>query len=402
MKLGIIREGKNPPDNRVPLTPEQCVEVEEKFPDVEVLVQSSNVRCFSDDDYKKAGITVQKDVSDCDILIGVKEVPVADLIPGKIYFFFSHTIKKQEYNRKLLQTILQKKIQLVDYEVLTDKSGLRIIGFGRFAGLVGAYSGIRGYGLRKEIFRLKPAYKCDGLNEMFAQLDIIELPPVKIAITGDGRVARGSLEVLSHMKIKQLSPEEYVKVQNPEEAVFAQLSPRDYVRRKDGSEFNLNHFFKHPEMYDNAFLPFAKTTDILIAAAYWDPKSPALFMAEDMRRDDFQIQMISDITCDIEGSIPSTKWAATIDNPFYDYNPVTEKVEPAFVSPKNITVQAVDNLPNELPKDASQDFGRNLIDKVFPSLFENDNEGIIERASIAKSGKLTERFAYLQDFVEGN
>ncbi|MGM0622158.1 MAG: NAD(P)-dependent oxidoreductase [Bacteroidota bacterium] len=399
IKLGIIREGKNPPDNRVPLTPEQCMEVKKKFQNVDVVIQTSRVRCFSDDEYKNAGIPVQEDLSDCAVLLGVKEVPAEDLIPGKIYFFFSHTIKKQEYNRKLLQTVIQKNIQLVDYEVLTDKYGFRIIGFGRFAGLVGAYSGIRAYGLRNEIFRLKPAYKCDGLKEMFAQFDKIEMPPVKIALTGDGRVAQGSLEVLNHLKIKQLSPEDYLQTDNPEEPVFTQLSAGDYVRRKDGIAFDLTHFFGHPEMYENAFLPYTKSTDVLIAAAYWDPKSPVLFTAEDMRRDDFQIRVISDITCDIEGSIPSTKRAATIIDPFYDYNPVTKKVEPAFVSPKNITVQAVDNLPNELPKDASQDFGRNLIDKVFPSLFENDNEKIIERASITKNGKLTERFAYLQNFV---
>ncbi|MFW6245838.1 MAG: NAD(P)-dependent oxidoreductase [Tangfeifania sp.] len=398
-KLGIIREGKTPPDNRVPLTPEQCVEVQERFRNVEVKVQSSTVRCFSDEDYQKAGIPVQEDLSDCDVLLGVKEVPVNNLIPNKTYFFFSHTIKKQEYNRKLLQTILEKNIQLVDYEVLTDKNGFRIIGFGRFAGLVGAYNGIRGFGLRNEIFRLKPAYKCTGLIEMFAQLDNIEMPPVKIAITGDGRVAQGCLEVLNHLKIKKLSPEEYLKTKNPEELVFTQLSPSDYVRRKNGSAFDLIHFFKHPEMYENAFLPFAKTTDVLIAAAYWDPKSPVLFTAKDMRRDDFQISVISDITCDIEGSIPSTKRAATIAEPFYDYNPETEELEPPFSSEKNITVQAVDNLPNELPKDASQDFGRNLIDKVFPSLFGEDVNEIIERASITKNGKLTGRFAYLRDFI---
>ncbi|MFW6309932.1 MAG: NAD(P)-dependent oxidoreductase [Prolixibacteraceae bacterium] len=399
MKLGIIREGKTPPDNRVPLTPEQCVEVQQKYRNVEVVVQTSTVRCFSDEDYQKAGIRVQEDLSDCDILLGVKEVPADDLIPGKIYFFFSHTIKKQEYNRKLLQAILQKNIQLVDYESLTDKNGFRIIGFGRFAGLVGAYSGFRAFGLRNKSFRLKPAYKCTGLDEMFAQLSKIEIPPVKIALTGDGRVAQGSLEVLNHLKIKQLSPEEYLKYNNPQEPVFIQLAPGDYVQRKDGAAFSLNHFFRHPEMYENAFLPFTKTTDILIAAAYWDPKSPVLFTAEDMRRNDFRIQVISDITCDIEGSIPSTKRAATITDPFYDYNPGTEKLEPPFSSEKNITVQAVDNLPNELPKDASQDFGRSLIDKVFPSLSENDNEGIIKRASITKNGKLTERFAYLQDFI---
>jgi hypothetical protein len=358
------------------------------------------VRCFSDEEYRKAGIPVHDDLSDCAILLGVKEVPVDDLIPGKIYFFFSHTIKKQQYNRKLLQTILQKNIQLIDYEVLTDKNGFRIIGFGRFAGLVGAYNGLRAYGLRNRIFDLKPAHKCDGLEEMFYQLNLINLPPVKITVTGDGRVAGGSLEILKYLKITQLSPGKFLNANNPEEPVFTQLSPGDYARRKDGSEFNLNHFFKHPEMYENAFLPYTKTTDILIAAAYWDSKSPVLFTTEDMRSHDFQIRVISDITCDIEGSIPSTKRAATIAEPFYDYNPDTEKPEPPFSSEKNITVQAVDNLPNEMPKDASQDFGRNLIDKVFPSLFRKDNDGIIERASITKNGKLTEQFSYLKDFVK--
>jgi saccharopine dehydrogenase (NAD+, L-lysine forming) len=401
MKLGILREGKTPPDNRVPLTPEQCVEVQQKFENVQVVVQSSQVRCFRDEDYRKKGIPVQGDISDCDVLPGVKEVPINELIAGKIYFFFSHTIKKQEYNRKLLQTVLQKKIQLVDYEVLTDKNGFRIIGFGRFAGLVGAYNGLRALGLRLKIFDLKPAHQCDGLEEMLYQLKLVNLPPVKIAFTGDGRVANGVLEVLEFMKIQRLSPEQFLEIGQPVNPVYTQLLPRHYARQKDYSAFDLQHFFKHPGMYENAFLPFARSTDLLFAAAYWDPKAPVLFTAEDMKQPYFRISVISDITCDIEGSIPSTKRASTIAEPFYDYNPQTGELEAPFSSEKNVTVQAVDNLPNELPKDASHDFGRNLIDKVFPSLFGKDSDGIIERASVTKDGKLTERFSYLHGFAEG-
>jgi hypothetical protein len=348
------------------------------------------------------GIPVREDISDCDVLLGVKEVLLNDLFPGKIYFFFSHTIKKQEYNRKLLQTILQKKIQLVDYEVLTNKNGFRIIGFGRFAGLVGAYNGIRALGLRRKIFDLKPAHQCDELEEMLHQLTLVNLPPVKITLTGDGRVANGVLEVLEFMKIKRLSPEQFLETRQPEKPVYTQLLPQHYTRREDGNDFDLMHFFKHPEMYENAFLPFARATDLLIAAAYWDPKAPLLFTANDMKQPDFRISVISDITCDIEGSIPSTKRASTIAEPFYDYNPETGELEVPFSSEKNIAVQAVDNLPNELPKDASSDFGRNLIDKVFPSLFGEDSEGIIKRASVTKNGKLTERFAYLKDFTNGD
>lgn len=401
MKLGILREGKTPPDNRVPLTPEQCVEVQQKFKNVQVVMQGSQVRCFNDEEYREKGIPVREDISDCDVLLGVKEVPLNDLFPGKIYFFFSHTIKKQQYNRKLLQTILQKKIQLVDYEVLTDKNGFRIIGFGRFAGLVGTYNGLRALGLRRKIFDLKPAHQCEGLEEMLYQLNLVNLPPVKIAFTGDGRVANGVLEVLEFMKMNRLSPEQFLETGKPEKPVYTQLLPQHYARRKDGNTFELMHFFKYPEKYENAFLPFAHSTDLLIAAAYWDPKAPVLFTVNDMKQPDFRISVISDITCDIEGSVPSTKRASTIAEPFYDYNPETGELDVPFSSEKNITVQAVDNLPNELPKDASRDFGRNLIDKVFPSLFGEDSEEIIERASVTKNGKLMERFAYLQDFANG-
>lgn len=401
MKIGILRENKLPIDKRVPLTPEQCIEVQQKFPEVKIVVQPSSVRCFNDLEYQTLGIQVCEDLSECEIILGVKEVKPEDFIEGKTYLIFSHIIKKQAYNRKLLQAVLKKSIQLVDYEVLTNREGIRIIGFGRFAGLVGAYSGIRAFGLRNQLFELKPAHECTDLSEMLEQLDSIELPPVKIAVTGNGRVANGVIEILDHLKIIRLSPRDFLELDKPTSPVFVQLLPNNYVRRKNGYEFDLFHFFTHPEEYENSFVPFAESTDLLLASAFWDPKSPVLFTAEDMKKKSYRISVISDITCDIEGSIPSTKRASSIDDPFYDYNPETEDLEPAFSSKTNITVQAVDNLPCELPKDASLDFGQNLIEKVFPGLFRKDSDGIIERASITKNGKLTQRFEYLQDFADG-
>jgi len=401
MKIGILRENKTPPDKRVPLTPQQCIEVQQKFPNVKVIVQPSKIRCFHDNEYESVGIVLSEDLSDCDILMGVKEERIEDLIEGKKYLIFSHTIKKQPYNRELLQSILKKNIQLMDYEVLTNNEGFRIIGFGRFAGLVGAYSGLRAFGIRNQLFGLKPAHECENLAEMLINLDRINLPPLKIAVTGDGRVANGVLEVLNHLGISRLSAEQYLQTENPPVPVYVQLLPGDYVSRKDDYEFDLFHFFIHPERYENAFIPFAEATDLLLASAYWDPKAPVLFTPGDMKSKSFRISVISDITCDIEGSIPSTKRASTIEEPFYDYNPITEEIDPAFSSKKNITVQAVDNLPCELPKDASLDFGRNLIDKVFPSLFGEDTDGIIDRATITRNGKLTPRFSYLQGFVDG-
>ena len=400
MIVGILREGKTPPDKRVPLTPQQCVEVQQTFPHVSIVVQPSPIRSYKDEEYSALGILLQEDLSDCDVLLGVKEVRIEDFLPGKIYLFFSHTIKKQAYNRKLLQTVLAKNIQLVDYEVLTDKEGFRIIGFGRFAGLVGAYNGFRAFGLKHNLFNLKPAHECEDLEEMLQHLGAINLPPIKIALTGDGRVAHGVLEILNHMNIMRVSPEAYLNDQEPEQAIYVQLLPRNYAKRIDGEAFDLMHFFNNPTMYENSFHPFAEATDILIASAYWDPKSPVLFTADEMKNDKFRIGVISDITCDIEGSIPSTKRAATIDDPFYDYNQQTGELEEAFTNPKNVAVQAVDNLPCELPKDASFDFGRNLIEKVFPSLFGDDTDEIIARASITKDGVLTEKFSYLQDFAD--
>jgi hypothetical protein len=272
MKIGILREGKMPPDNRVPLTPEQCAEIQEKFSGVSVVVQPSTARCFTDSEYTTMGIQVKEDINDCDILLVVKEVNTEDFIAEKTYLFFSHTIKKQKYNRKLLQTAIEKNIQLIDYEVLTDKEGSRIIGFGRFAGLVGTYSGLRAFGLRNKLFDIKPAHRCNDLQEMLSVLDTVQLPPVKIAVTGDGRVAGGVLEILNHMKIMRVSPEAYLKEVEFHAPVFVQLLPLNYARRTDGAAFELKHFFNHPEQYENAFLPFSGVTDILIAAAFWIPK----------------------------------------------------------------------------------------------------------------------------------
>ncbi len=401
MKIGILREGKQPPDKRVPFSPKQCKELMDKYPELEIVVQTSNIRCYKDNEYFEVGIPVTEDMADCDVLMGVKEVPKQDLIPDKTYFFFSHTIKKQFYNRKLLQEVVKKNIHLVDYEVLTGKDGLRIIGFGRFAGLVGAYNGWLTYGKRHQLFDLKPAHLCDDLVEMKQQARSVDLPPVKIVVTGGGRVANGAMELLDATGVQKVSVEDYLLTDDFSQPVYVQLNPGDYNQHKEGKLFDLHHFFQYPQKYKGNFSRFLPHTDLLVAAAFWDPKAPVLFTAEEMRGLDFKIDVIADVTCDIEGSIPSTKRASTIDNPFYDYNPDTGELEEAFSSKENITVMAIDNLPCELPKDASIDFGKNLSEKVIPHLLGDDPDDIIGRASITNKGKLTEKFNYLSDYLEG-
>jgi alanine dehydrogenase len=357
-----------------------------------------DIRCVKDDEYAEAGIPVVEDICQCDIVLGVKEVPIPQLIPDKTYFFFSHTIKKQPYNRKLLQEILRKNIRLIDYETLTDKNGNRIIAFGRFAGIVGAYNGILTYGKKYKLFDLKRAKDLFDFNNLRIELKKVKLPPIKILITGGGRVSKGAKEIMRELNIVEVSPGDFLNkfFSYP---VFTQVRSKDYHYKKNGEKFDPAEFYQRPELYSSDFVKYAKVADILIAAAYWDIKAPVLFKREDMLQPDFQIKVIADITCDIQGSIPATKQASTIDDPFYDYDPKDDQVKPPFINQDLITVMAIDNLPGELSRDASESFGDQLMSGVLPTLIEGDPEGIIEKATITQNGKLTSRFSYLQDFV---
>ncbi|MDH5608339.1 MAG: NAD(P)-dependent oxidoreductase [Cyclobacteriaceae bacterium] len=399
IKIGLIREGKVPADKRVPATPAQAHLIQTQFPTCKVFVQSSATRCFSDQDYRDAGIEVVESVEACDILFGVKEVPITSLIGGKTYFFFSHTIKKQPYNRNLLREILNKRIRLIDYETLTDKNGQRIIAFGKWAGIVGAYNGLWLYGRKNRLFELRRAKDCLDLADLKTEFSKIKLPPIKMAITGGGRVAEGAKEVLREVGVKEVSPGELLNgiFAYP---VFAQLHSSDYYHRKDGSEYSRQDFFEFPEKYGSNFMPYANKTDLLIAAAYWNPSAPVLFKREDIVTDEFQISVIADVSCDIEGSIPSTKKASTIDDPVYDYDATEDRVLPPF-SGGDISVMAIDNLPCELPRDASNSFGEQLIKNVLPHLLGGDQNGVIHRAMITDEGRLTPKFGYLQAYVDG-
>lgn len=399
IKIGVLREGKIPVDKRVPLSPKKCLEVLQAFPMVQVAVQPSPFRCFADQEYNDLGIPLKEDLSNCDVLMGVKEVPIDQLIPNKTYFFFSHTIKKQPHNKKLLQTVLEKNITLVDYETITNAHGERVVAFGRWAGIVGAYNGLLTYGRKWNLFHLKPAHECLDMEDMQEEFFKVKfLPNIKIAVTGGGRVAQGAIEVLTRMGLKQVSVFDYLYKEFAE-PVFTQLRSSDYHARPDVAVWDSQDFYQNPHLYQSTFVKFAKVTDLLLACAYWSPQAPVLFTEEFMREPDFKINTIADITCDVGGSIPSTKRVSTINDPSYDYNPWTGELEEAYSNAKNITVMAVDNLPCELPRNASRDFGRQLIDNVLPHLVNGDQEGVLQRATIAKGGQLCERYKYLADYA---
>jgi alanine dehydrogenase len=399
MNIGIIREGKNPPDKRVPFCPDQLKKLRSRFGDeLNFVVESSPGRCYTDQEYLDAGLEVAEDISDADVFFGVKEVPIARLIPNKTYFFFSHTIKKQRYNRALLRAILEKNIRLIDYEVLKDASGSRVVAFGRWAGIVGAYNAFWTYGKKTALYDLKRASECRDLEELKRELKNVQLPPIKIVVTGSGRVGCGVKEILDALGIPEVAAHEFLHLYF-EEPVFTVLSSAHYNRRKADGGYDREEFYAFPEKYESHFLKFAEAAEMLIAAAYWDPEAPKLFQIEDIQAPDFSLSVIADVTCDVGGSIPTTVRASNILEPVYDIDRVTGQEIPAFGSQTSISVMAIDNLPCELPRESSRAFGQMLEEWVIPALLK-ENDPILERATVARDGDLTLEFMYLRDFVD--
>lgn len=400
MKIGILREGKIPPDKRVPLIPRQCKLLKERYAQLLLVVQPSKIRAYSDQSYLDQGISLQEDLSDCDVLMGVKEVNVDDLIPHKTYFFFSHTYKEQPYNKKLLQTILSRKIRLIDYELLTDHKKNRLVAFGYYAGIVGAYNGLRGWGEKTESYELKPAHECHDKLDLEAQLHVVRFKnPVKILITGTGRVASGAVETLQNAGIEKVEIDDFL-TQPFNKTVFAQAGVQDYNKRKSDGGFDQDEFYTTPYLYETNFTRFTRVTDLYIACHYWDSKAPFLFSREEARNPHFKISMIADISCDIDGPVASTLRSSSIAAPFYGYDPISE-TETDFADENAIGVMAVDNLPCELPRDASEHFGRAMIENVIPALVNDDKDDILKRASETDhEGKLTAAFDYLENYVK--
>lgn len=401
IKLGVIREGKVPPDFRVPLTPKQCKAIELLYPQVEVLIQRSPIRTYPDSAYAEQGIQLVDSLADCDYIFGVKEVQIADLIPNKTFFFFSHTYKKQPYNRALLQSILEKKIALVDYEVLKDKHNKRIIGFGRYAGIVGCYNAFLTYGLKSGRYELKAAHACEDRKEVEEELKKVTLPDdFRVVLTGFGRVGHGAREIIDLLPITEVSPEEYLN-KSFDGPVFTHLEAEDYFAPKDGTPFVKQDFYTQPESYCSTFGPYAMKSDMYIPCHFWSAKSPFILTNEDLLQANRRLQVVGDISCDIAGPIACTIRPSKIGNGIYGYDPRTQS-EVDFQQEGAIAVMAIDNLPCELPKDASEDFGNELLKHVLPHLFGEDTDRIIARGSQTNlQGELTEGFSYLRNYVAG-
>ena len=398
MKFGIVKERKNPPDRRVVFTPEELVRLQSEHPEAEIKVESSDIRVFEDYKYSELGIEVSQDMTDCDVLFGVKEIPIDALISNKKYFFFSHTIKKQPYNRKLLQAILEKNIELYDHETIVDAENRRLIGFGRYAGIVGAYNGFRAFGQKFELFNIVKAETLKSKEDLIERLKRQILPNIKIVLTGHGKVGMGAKEILDGMKIKQVATDDFL-TKNYSQPVYTQIDVLDYNKRKDGQVLDKDDFYKNPKEYVSDFERFTKVSDIYMAGHFHGNDAPYILTQEMLKAADCKIKVVADISCDVGGPIACTIKASTIAEPFFGYLP-SENKEVPFTHPGAIVVMSVDNLPCELPKDASEGFGEMFMEHVIPAFFNNDKDGILQRAKMTENGKLTSRFAYLQDYVE--
>ncbi len=398
LTIGLIREGKIPQDNRVALTPDQSKALQENYPGLKIIAEPSEIRCFSDKEYKQAGIEVAHRMEECDLLLGIKEVPAHDLIPEKTYMFFSHTIKMQPYNRDMLRTIIDKQIRLIDYELLTDDEGKRIIGFGHFAGITGAHYGLLMYGKKTDAYDLLPAYKAHNYASLISHYHGIHFPPFKALIAGDGSVGEGAKEVLQKAGITEVTPETF-KSQTFDKPVFTQLGMQDLYKPQDNSPFQKETFKENPEKHESRFPEYMPHTDLFINAIYWEKGVPRHFTTKETEREDFKVKVIADISCDIQGSVPITVQHTNQTNPVYGFDPVNKDLTTPY-QPNTIDVMAISNLPNELPRDASEAFGEVLKSRVIPDFIENCDGKMFRDATITKNGALTEPFQYLKSFVE--
>jgi alanine dehydrogenase len=395
--LGLIKEGKVPSDNRVALTPKQCKWLLGQFPDWDILVESSTNRCYKDAEYIREGIKVVEDITAADILLGIKEVPKTQLIPNKTYLFFSHTKKAQSFNQALFHTMMDKQITLIDYECLEHEDGQRLIGFGFFAGIVGAHNGIMAYGNRTKEFTLGRVKDVKDYMELIHTYFGLKLPPIKIAVTGSGRVAHGILEIMNLMDVQQVEPDEF-KTRTYPYPVYVHLKGKDLYKRKDNGSYERNDFHNHPENYECLFKEYLPYTKILMNGVYWEKGIPPLFTLEELKDENSVLTTIADITDDAFGSVPCNLGDASSDDPIYGVQlDSCEKCNPYNYN--CVDIMAVGNLPNELPRDASRFFGEQLIKYVLGDLVKGGNP-IIEKATMLNKGKLTEYYNYLAEYAQ--
>lgn len=432
MNIGIRREDKNQWEGRVPLIPEHIEELTAQN-DLQVFIQPSDIRAYSDAEYRKAGAIVQEDLSPCELIMAVKEIPLDFFEKNKTYMFFSHTIKGQDYNIPIIKKMSQLEDTLIDYETITNEKGRRLIFFGRFAGLAGMMDSFwalkKRYsqeGVELPIEDFKPTLEYNSLRKARKHYKKIgeqikeygfpdRISPVVVGISGYGNVSHGAQEILNllpYEKIKAENLKEFVESGNysNHKVYKVVFKEEDMVQKKGGNgPFKLADYFQHPEKYESQFAQYLPYLTVLINAIYWDDRYPRLITKQDTRElysDAAKLKVIGDISCDIEGAIESTVKITDPGNPVFVYDTEKEETVDGFDG-NGPVVLAVDNLPCEISRDSSRAFSDALMDllpEIMDCEFEAEFENLkiarpIKKAIILYHGQLTPHYYYLNQYL---
>ncbi len=431
MFIGIRREDKNEWERRVPLIPEDLIEIKEKYK-IDTLIQPSVIRCFPDNDYRSKGFTVVEDLSRANVVFAVKEIPIPFFRKGKTYVFFSHTIKGQPYNMPMLKKLMELECNLIDYEKITNEKGVRLIFFGNFAGyagmietlhILGQKLKLNGYSTPLE--KIKQPYEYASvedakrkIKEVAEEIKKVGLPkklcPVIIGFAGYGNVSKGAQEIFDILPNKIITPEILPTLHNSltlDNSNFYKVVFKEehLVKRIEGN-FNLQEYFAHPEHYVSKFDTYIPYLSALVNCIYWDEKYPRLvtkkYLKDSMLTSGIKLQVIGDISCDVDGAVEITHKVTKPDNPAFTYFYDTEKFKDG-IEREGITVMAVDNLPCEFPIESSASFSR-VLKEFVPGIvnadFNSDFDELelplpIKAALILHKGKLTKNYTYLTKFL---
>ncbi|NQT62043.1 MAG: hypothetical protein HQ556_03705 [Candidatus Marinimicrobia bacterium] len=429
VKIGIIAEHK-PGEGRIPLTPVQITQLHQENPDLTISVMPSKQRIFLDDEFRSSDIRMPQDLADANLVMAVKEIDVKDIRGNQTYLYFSHTIKGQDYNMPMLQHILDTGATLLDYELIRDENNRRLVFFGRHAGLAGMVNTLWSYGQRLKalgtdspFLQIKQAQDYANLEEINLSLQILgseisrwlaDKPAIVIGLTGYGNVSGGAQEILANLPMHEMSAEELLAADL--DALHGQLikvvfKEKDMFEPLDSNtEFELQDYFNHPEKYQAKFQPYLKKMHMLVNCIYWDTPYPRLVTLEDIKAhyaSDKTLMVVGDITCDIDGAIQFNTGATLSPDPVYIHDINTGKKIMGFKG-EGPVVMAVDNLPTELPREASAAFGEALIPFVFAmgacdysEPFDSlDLPAEVKRAVIAHAGKLTPDFEMLKKYLK--
>jgi alpha-aminoadipic semialdehyde synthase len=428
-KIGIRREDKNKWERRVPIIPKHIKKLYSKY-GIDTIIQPSKIRIFSDEDYKSVGATVNEELS-TSLVFAVKEIPIDFIKPKTTYVFFSHTIKGQKHNMPMLKKMMKLGCNLIDYEKIADEKGRRLVFFGKFAGLAGMLDTLWAFGQRMKsrgfdspFSEIKKTIDYKDLDEAKKHLEIIgekiknegyseKLAPLIVGFAGYGNVSMGAQEILDILPVEEILPKNISEIQNnfSNKLIYKIVFKEEDIVKpiSENNKFDLQEYYTKPELYKSVFHNYIDKLSILMNCIYWTKKYPRLVTKKYLKENysnHFKLQVIGDISVDINGAIEFTEKVTTPDSPVFVYNPIREEIIDGFQS-DGVVLMAVDNLPCELPKESSKAFSNSLLSFI-PSIatadFSVDFDELklpheIKKALILHHGKLTPDYSYINKYL---